>query len=113
MADITNGFLTRRVTLTANTEQVVLFPDGVKELTVVNMGSGTVCVKPNGKIGATTDDKAFSLNPAAIRSVTLRSNNREGLIRSISLLSAAADEVQWVANAGGFGICAVYTEPAV
>jgi hypothetical protein len=97
MAAITNGFTTKRVTLTADTEQTVMFPGFAREVAVVNMGAGTVYVKKNGIVEATTDTGANVLD-TTVRGVTLDQNDRSGPISFISLFCHEGGEVQWEAR---------------
>lgn len=97
MAAITNGFTTKRVTLTADTEQTVMFPGGAREVAIVNMGAGTVYVGKDHIVLATTDTGANVLN-TTVRGVTLDQTDLGGPIGFISLFCHEGGEVQWEAR---------------
>ena len=97
MANVTNGFTTRRVTLTANTEQVVLFPGGATEVDVALNGWGPVSVATNQNLAATTDTGAIVLG-GFVRAVKFEKRAGGEPIASIALYSAFAVEVQWTAK---------------
>lgn len=95
MAAITDGFKTRRVTLEANTLQVVFFPGNAQEVSISKAGDGTVACAPNREVLVATDTGAIALG-AVIKGVTFYAN-RDGAISMVSFYGAA-EEVQWVAR---------------
>ena len=97
MADITNGFDRKQVTLEADTEQTVLFPGNARVVAVVNMGAGTVYVRKNHTVLATNDTSANVMD-TTVRGVTLDQNDWSGPIGSISLFCHEGGLVQWEAR---------------